>query len=106
MGAWKSHGVTSVPVMDPFGTGSPAALPHPCNREKIWNMFHSLFKGKKDFCLELLLSKQLLVSTQVFNVSLVDVKTSVCLPEKLGIFTADFGQKAKLFWLPTKKLQA
>lgn len=41
------------------------------------------------------MSKQLLVSTQVLNFSLVDVKTSVCLPEKLGIFTADFGQKSK-----------
>lgn len=44
---WKSRGATSVPAMDPFGTGSPAALPCPCHREKTWNMFHSLFKGKK-----------------------------------------------------------
>lgn len=45
------------------------------------------------------------MNNQVFNFSLVDVKTSVCLPEKLGIFTADFGQKAKLFWLQTKNFK-
>lgn len=104
----KSRGIISVPAMNPFGTGSPAALPCPWNREKNWNVFHSLFnthRRKKDFCPELLLSKLLLVSTQVLNFSLVDVKTSVCLPEKLGIFTADFGQKAKLFWLHTKNFK-
>lgn len=47
--ACKSPGTISVPVMNPPGTGSPAALPHPCNREKIWNVFLSLFKGKRTF---------------------------------------------------------
>lgn len=71
-------------------------------------MLHLLFNihlKKKDFSVELVLSKLLLVSNQVFNFFLVDVKTSVCLSEKLRIFTGDFGQKTKIFWPQTKNFK-
>lgn len=88
--------------MNALGSGSSAA--RPMQQGQHPEHFSFTIERKKEFCLELLLSK-LLVSSQVFNFSLVDVKTSVCLPEKLGIFTADFGQKAKLFWLQTKNFK-